>query len=347
VTIERLDPAQECDPLVPTRVPDPVKLRVDPRTPSCGGGVSDGTGHVAVAAAVGPRGTGWQVFTSDGRAAQPFSLGGELWPLPEGWQGLQAFSSGPASTVDVLTFAPDGALRRTESPRPGGFGPRVAAAGPDPRGGSLLVQWGPLDAAGQACAGEARRYDATGALAGTPGAVGCNVSAAGVSAEGEALILERTSGGTLLRWLRADGSPARPTSVEPTGSTGFPLLPLLDGSLVAQDPVQFTRRYPHLGAAGEPAPAWLAARGGQTFRFTRGNRGYAFFPRPGQQSSDCTQAVELVAPSGRRCARLTFRRDGNACVTGAIDQGWDGTVVQQDAIGACGWRTWPGLLAGP
>jgi hypothetical protein len=54
-----------------------------------------------------------------------------------------------------------------------------------------------------------------------------------------------------------------------------------------------------------------------------------------------------VAPSGRRCGTLTFRRDGNACVTGAIDQGWDGTVVQQASSGACGWRFWPRLLAAP
>ncbi len=98
--------------------------------------------------------------------------------------------------------------------------------------------------------------------------------------------------------------------------------------------------------SGEAAPAWLAARTNQTFRFTRGNRGYAFFPPAGQNSADCTQAVELLAPSGRRCVKLTFRRDGNACVTGAIDQGWDGTVVQQASSGACGWRSWPGLLAG-
>jgi hypothetical protein len=127
---------------------------------------------------------------------------------------------------------------------------------------------------------------------------------------------------------------------------GAPLQALLDGSLVAREATVFTRRYPRLGAASEPAPAWLQARAGQSFRFTMGNRGYAFFPLGGARSSDCTQVVEVVAPSGRRCAKLTFRRDGLECFTGAIDQGWDGTVVQQAGSGACTWRFWPGLLGG-
>jgi hypothetical protein len=172
------------------------------------------------------------------------------------------------------------------------------------------------------------------------------VAGLGISNAGEALVLEFGSGGGLtVRWLGRDGAPAAPAATDPNGSGGQ-LLPLLDGSLVVAQGTGYTRRYPHLATASVPAPAWLSARVNQTFRFTRGNRGYAFFPPAGQNSADCTQAVEVLAPSGRRCARLTFRRDGNACVTGSIDQGWDGTVVQQASSGACGWRSWPGLLAG-
>jgi hypothetical protein len=230
-----------------------------------------------------------------------------------------------------------------------GFGPRTWAVAPDPHGGSVVVFWGPTGVGTtQACLGEARRFDATGAPApGAPAGTGCDVASVGVSTGGEALVIERRgAGGALLRWLRPDGTTASAPSEDPSPPANQ-LFPLLDGSLVSlQGSLLYTRRYPHLAATSEPAPAWLAARTGQAFRFTRGNAGYAFFPPAGQQSSDCTQIVELLAPSGRRCVQLTFRRDGNACVTGSIDQGWDGTVVQQSASGACGWRFWPRLLAG-
>jgi hypothetical protein len=43
---------------------------------------------------------------------------------------------------------------------------------------------------------------------------------------------------------------------------------------------------------------------------------------------------------------VTLREEGTGCTTGALDQGWDGTVVQQTAHGACGYRWWPRLLGG-
>ncbi len=255
-------------------------------------------------------------------------------------------------TVDVHTFFADGSPRRTERPRPSAFEPRSWTFSPDPLGGSLLVQWGPTTATTTTppqppCLGDARRFDATGAPAGEPGGVGCDVIGAGVSNAGEALVLEAVGADrTLLRWLRRDGTAARPPAEDSYQPflNGAPLVALLDGSLVAREGVAFTRRYPRLATASEPAPAWLAARKEQSFRFTRGNKGYAFFLPSGQQPSDCAQVVELVAPNGRRCARLTFRQEAKTCFTGSIDQGWDGTVVQQLGSGACSWRAWPALL---
>jgi len=70
-------------------------------------------------------------------------------------------------------------------------------------------------------------------------------------------------------------------------------------------------------------------------------------PAPDAVSSDCSQVVEIVAPDGRRCARITFReKNAPDCRTGYIDQGWDGTVVRQAASGSCTWRWWPGLFGG-
>jgi hypothetical protein len=344
VDVERLDTASECDDLVPSNVPAPVSVGAQSSGSSCFRAISDGTGHVAAAVNIGASGVQWQSFGPDGHPGQKFSLSDTPWPQPEGWQGL-LFQTG--KQPDVLTFFADGTPRHAESPRPTTFQPTFFQDVQDPRGGLLLVETGPAigGAGGPPCLGEARRFDATGAPVGTPGTVGCGVSSTGVSNAGEALIRETSSTGFLVRWLRDDGGPAAPPGVDPDQTFGQ-LRPLLDGSLVVWNPTSYLRRYPHLATASENAPPWLAARGGQTFQFTRGNRGYAFFPPAFQNSANCTQVVELVAPSGRRCAKLTFRRDGNACVTGFIDQGWDGTVVQQTSSGACGWRFWPGLLAG-
>ncbi len=67
---------------------------------------------------------------------------------------------------------------------------------------------------------------------------------------------------------------------------------------------------------------------------------------PGQASADCAQSIDLIAPSGRLCGRVTLRESGSGCTTGAVDQGWDGTVVQQSGHDACTFRWWPRLLAG-
>jgi hypothetical protein len=45
---------------------------------------------------------------------------------------------------------------------------------------------------------------------------------------------------------------------------------------------------------------------------------------------------------------VTFRAsDAGPCTTGAIDQGWDGTVVQQASADACTYRWWPRMLGAP
>jgi hypothetical protein len=348
VDVERIDSDAECDAMVPAPVPAPLTVNAD--APQVGGGcsqgLSEGTGHVAAVSKFMSGGMQWQVFGPGGQPEQSLSITSDLWPQPEGWQGVQAATGGTPISLSVLTFFADGSPRRTEQPQASGFSPQFWRVAPDPQGGAAVAWWGPTGP-GQdpICAGEVRRYDTSGAPIAPAGRTGCNVATVGVSTAGETLVLEPVAAGTTtIRWLRADGTPAAAPSQDGLAGVGE-LLPLLDGSLVlVRGP--YVWRYPHLAPAGEPPPAWLATRTGQTFRFTRGNAGYAFFPQAGVHSSSCTQVVELVAPSGRPCVKLTFRRDGNACVTGSIDQGWDGTVVQQNGLGACGWRVWPRLLAG-
>ena len=108
----------------------------------------------------------------------------------------------------------------------------------------------------------------------------------------------------------------------------------------------WTRRFPYLGDHVEEAPGWLTSRPGFGLRNTRGARGYALLSPALVQSDDCSQRVELLAPSGRLCGRVTLKGDGGACTTSLVDQGWDGTVVQESARDHCAWRFWPRLLAG-
>jgi hypothetical protein len=275
-------------------------------------------------------------------------------PQADGWLVPQGeYSHGPGR-VSLEALGGDGTVRATTpfSPVTG----RSWRFGADPRGGGFLVVHPFRFSSETPCTGEGRHFDAAGAQRGEAASVGCDVRAAAVSTLGDALAIElgmegASAGRSILHWVRPDGSHARPPADEGgsyalLGSSEIELAPLLDGSIAVRNRSGWFRRYPHLAAGGEGAPPWLAARGEERLRFTRGNRGYAFFPAAGAASADCRQSIELLAADGRRCARLTFREDAAGCVTGAIDQGWDGTVVQQSGKDICTYRWWPGLLGG-
>jgi hypothetical protein len=178
--------------------------------------------------------------------------------------------------------------------------------------------------------------------------------AAGVSTSGAALLLFQDSAFVRARWVEPSGVP-HAEGVEPEASAAvvgeglrhdLELAPLLDGSLALRSDGTWRRRYAPLAARSEPLPAWLAEHTAWSYRFTRGNAGYAALEAAGKASSDCTQRIDLVARSGRLCGRVTIREQGSGCTTGVLDQGWDGTVVQQSGKDACTYRWWPRLLAG-
>jgi hypothetical protein len=353
VTVARLDPHAECDALVPARIPGPVTARVEDPGGACTGAITDGTGHVAVGIALALPWSARQIFSPAGAPERRFTLWHVIAPQADGWLVPQGeYSHGPGR-VSLESLGGDGAVAAAASFAP--VAGRSWQFGADPRGGGFLVVHPFRSSSDAPCTGEGRHFDASGAQRGEAASVGCHVRAAAVSTAGDALAIElgmegASAGRSILHWVRPDGSHARPPADEGDsfallGSSELELAPLLDGSLALRTPAGWYRRYPHLAARGEGAPAWLAARGQERFRSTRGSRGYAFFPAAGEPAADCRQAIELVAPSGRRCARLTFREDAAGCVTGAIDQGWDGTVVQQSGKDPCTYRWWPGLLA--
>lgn len=361
--LERLDPSAECDGLVPDRAPAPIDVHLSPPAgATCGAALADGTGRVAIAARTGDA-TRWQVFRPDGSAAGAFSAAA-LVPEPSGWHGLDVAAGASGPLVSQLRLSPDGAPLGTSpaSADPGHLRSDLWVLAQDPRGGSFTLV-GETDLFhNHFTTLEAQRFDASGAprwpenlrLAGN-GDHSFQFLGAGVSTQGECLALWQHSADVDVLWVdRAGATAAAETRAERAdgviGSASYrayrlELAPLLDGGLALRADGTFQRTYPRLATRSAPLPGWLAARAGWTYRFTRGNRGYALFPPAGEPQPTCDRAIELLAPSGRLCGRVTLRGAGAPCTSGAVDQGWDGTVVQQRVKDGCDYRFWPGLLA--
>ncbi|HEY6005355.1 MAG TPA: hypothetical protein VIV57_20925 [Anaeromyxobacter sp.] len=368
-SLDLLDDAGDCAGLVPDRVPPPVLIRRSvPAGSACIGGTSDGTGAIAIGARDAAGATSWQAYAADGSARGLFAADAPLLPEPSGWQAIVA--SGPqgaeAPEVQVAAFAPDGAVARREtvSPDPARSVYVRWSLARDPSGGSLVALRSSALAGNHWSSVEAQRLDASGAPAWPGGADVRTVDSAseplflagGVSVRGEALVLSQHSASLDVSWLDPrTGAPIPGSSAERaepfSGVTGdgiapaVELHPLLDGSIAVRSDGTFRRSYARLATLSSPLPAWLAERARFTFRFTRGGAGYAALPPAGEASADCAQRIELVSPSGRLCGRVVLREGGGACTTGTVDQGWDGTVVQQSGRNSCHYRWWPRLLA--
>ncbi len=368
VGLERLDPSAECDGLVPASAPDAVTVRRSPPAgTACAAGISDGTGAVALAAVGGASGASAQVYGRDGAPRGAFTADLPLVPEPSGWHALVRTPGPPGGDpkVEHVAIAPDGSVahRETVSPDPAlltRLGWNLSSA---PAGGSLFAIRSTSLAGNHWSRVDASRFDASGARRWTAERITTDDSAleptflaVGGSTGGDALVLSQDSAQLDVTWLDPDGavvaSADRAERFDAVLGSGalqhdIELAPLLDGSIALRSDGAFRRSYAPRALASGALPDWLAARSGSTFRITRGGRGYAVLPPAGAASPACTQAVELVSRGGRLCGRITFREEGSGCTTGAIDQGWDGTVVQQSGKDACVYRWWPGLLAAP
>jgi hypothetical protein len=328
---------------------------------ACAGGLSDGTGAVAVARVVPDGTSSFTALAPDGAARESFTAL-RISSQPSGWHGLAR----AGSSVEHLTVDPDGAVtpRTPLAGIAGGTALRTSFAD-DPAGGSLVTLAEGADAS-DVHTTVARRFDPQGAVSGAPitieggtAAETPDLLAGAVSTRGDSLHVWNR--GERLHRVWHDREGRRPeiqygeelvrdvvpgVTPEALRAADTALVPLLDGSLVLRVDGAWVGRWRHRSPATEAVDEWLSRREGERLRFTRGNRGYAFLPPPGRASSDCSQAIELVAPSGRLCGRVVLHGDGSPCATGAVDQGWDGTVVQQTAQGSCTYRWWPRLLGG-
>ncbi|WP_242395559.1 hypothetical protein [Anaeromyxobacter oryzisoli] len=362
MTLERVDASSECDGLVPDQAPAPVAIAVAPPDGhACAGGLSDGTGSVAVEA-TGSGASSFQAFGADGSPAQTFEAAPPLVADLRGWHAVRAEPAGEvATTLQHLSIAPDGAVARADqifSSSGGSQNPRWALAA-DPRGGSLAAVVS-VSSTGNHFAGvDTHRFDASGAPSAAVSVLGSETEPilvlGAVTRGGEAFVAWPLAGSLFVRWVGADGvvheigaDDLRLLGQSPSGVLAA--APLLDGGIAVGRGGHWARRFAPRAQASEPAPAWLSARDGWTFRFTRANEGYALLPPAGQGSGDCSQTIDLLAPSGRLCGHVVLHRgegDGAPCTTGIVDQGWDGTVVQQTTADACTYRSWPRLLAKP
>jgi hypothetical protein len=364
-SFELVDASGDCAGLVPDRAPEPVVVRRDPAAGSCGAGVSDGTGSVAIAALREGGLATFQVYGPDGARRDAFDAEPGIVPTSSGWLGIDVrpHPAGGDPLVDHVAFGPDGraGTRTTVSPDREARTSFRWDLSPDPEGGSFVVIRSTHLFGNHWSAVEAHRFDGGGAPR-WPGGVpaGGDDSAmepmflgGGVSTRGEALLLAQDSAFLDATWFDRNGHDLAASDREersddvvgPGVEHDIDVLPLLDGSVAVRSNGTFRRAYAHLATTSAPLPAWLAERATSSFRFTRGNAGYAVFPPPGRPSADCTQRIELVSASGRVCGRVVLREEGSACTGGAVDQGWDGTVVQQSGRDACTYRFWPRLLA--
>jgi hypothetical protein len=367
-TFEPLDGSGDCAGLVPDRAPAPVQIRVAaPAGGACIAGTSDGTGAVALGVRDAAGATTWHAYGPDGAARAAFGADAPLVPQPSGWHAVVSSGAQGASTprVEVVAFGPDGTASRREvvSPDPAQAAYLRWSLGRDPAGGSLAVLRSSTVAGNHWSSVRAQRFDAWGAPA-WPGPATVRVVPSpteplflvgGVSSRGEALVLSQRSAWLDVSWADAGaGAPVAGASAEEAeraagvvGAALAPALeaqPLLDGSIAIRSDGTYRRVYAPLATTSSPLPDWLAQRAACTVRATRGAAGYAALPPPGEASGDCAQRVDLLSPSGRLCGRAVLREAGGTCTTGAVDQGWDGTVVQQSARDACTYFVWPRLL---
>ncbi|HET7753085.1 MAG TPA: hypothetical protein VFK85_04175 [Anaeromyxobacteraceae bacterium] len=367
IEIERVDFAGECDGLVPDRAPAAVTLTTSAPTGAvCLGGTGDGTGHVAL----GVREAGvvtWTVFRPDGSRAGSASGAGldALVRQAEGWHGVVSTPLySPFQASELVRIGTDGAIGvRTPLTPPDGFLVTRASMASDPAGGSAVAASATAIGGNHPSTVEVFRFDVAAASAHAGRRVMSDTSpivsflGVGVSRMGEEIVTYRTPGMLAWTWVGRDGTTLATggvAQVDVAATDPVELEPLLDGSVAARFDGAWSAVIPHLGVSASPAPQWLAAARGTTLRFTRGNRGYAVLPRAGEQLPACAQVVELRAPSGTLCGRITVREGAGACTGGAIEQGWDGTLIHQStrdgctATGCtCSLHAWPRLLAGP
>ena len=317
------------------------------------GPLADGQGNVLTGTAGGFGQLGYSIYAPDGgflggAAFPPQQLSGLTVPLASGFAGVVLLLGGPA----LVRMTPDGGVQAIAALND--FG--VTAA--DPRGGLVLLTPNALTAYDD----EMRpRFTLPLQLAGALNAQ------LGVDVAGNILMLFGANAAVydlIGLWVDAAGNPGMPFPVVQQvtiDENTFSVAPDVRGGLYLWHEVchlgpgggppctsQWERRYAPLSTSPEPAPDWLASRGGaKTFplvgptpklRLIHDQSGYALTGAP-----EPACAIEVLTADGTSCGFADFaarlasvttpaaqwvaNSGANPPCRSALDVGRDGTVL--------------------
>jgi hypothetical protein len=367
----RSAPQDDCVGLIPPPVRTPSVVQIDTfrRNQTCSAGSSDGSGNLALIVddEDQPHGSYVNLFSGSGTALGRYDgMQLSLFAQLEGFEGPNIY--GPGLSSDLVAISPRGEVIGSAPRRP-----VVVWPAEDPRGGVVLVVLsGPQ---GQQSSVEA--YDAKANLRWQiPFPTNDALITFGVDRTGNTLLLMDGSGRygprTLTgQWIDHSGQPGvvfkamEGLNADPR-ALGFVLLPRVGSGLFLQQPIflfdyspgtvrsDWVRQFDSLATGGASPPDWLAARHNTKLHMARGGKAYAMIDLPRLSSPDCSQRIEVIAPSGTSCGSATFTVGSSKCGTSNIDVGYDGTVIQQlptemerqSASGThtCTWRSWTGFF---
>jgi hypothetical protein len=312
----------------------------------CERGVADGSGNLALWSTQSFMGFKSDIVLLDAAGtvgAKASGVATQLTAQLAGFEGMDVFPQA-GHGFNVIEYSADGS--RLASSAGAAHFPILAE---DPTGGIMIATDAPaVDA-----------YDSSGKqrwhaqLARAPVALG-------VDRTGNALALFKAS--TLhAQWIDHSGHVGAEfdlgDGLAPAPSDSFEVYPRIGSGLfvlrLAGGHTTWLHQLDSLATAAAAAPGYLASRPDTRLHMAHGGKAYAMLPIPAQ--GDCTQRIEVLAPSGKSCGSAEFRLAPGSCTTNFIDIGYDGTVVQQlpssmeDRACAgtecsCTWRWWSGFF---
>jgi hypothetical protein len=356
--------------LLPATIPAPIAIQTPVDNPQhqaqCGSGTSDGEGNVAVN--YQDRDTNapfWDFFSLAG--GQPRRTGsispavpGDVFAVPIGQpSGFSLVDHDVDTLLDsgLRSFSHDGKLVNTET---NALSVSFAA---DPNGGIAVLRVAPAAGDSSSFITSFEHLDETGAHTMQPIVVHTGTNQGwriGVSTTGNVLVTltstnENGYAPYPARWFAHDGTPLTDwftygafvdgSDADMTGS----LTPLLDGGLVehpaggtSSDDRSARRIFPNAQPKAVDLPGWLTARDHAQGPFLiRSGKAYAMTSSP-----QCSNAVEVLAPSGKSCGCVPLPGELDGLAVGR-----DGTVLlphspsdQPDGFVRCSFDVYPQLL---
>ena len=347
-SFEALPPPDECDGLRPGPIPPAMVFErpADART-GCNAGTADGAGHLAFPSWDRSYDTIVETFDSTGKPlGQANGRTVTLLPQLDGF--ILEDIRWPEMNARFFAIAPSGVVLAYTDRRAGLF--QMAE---DPLGGATVV-FSETRYQSSRLESYDTRLNLRWSIPLPSG--GGRVRAVGTDRMGNTLVIwDHTpiDGPWSLQgvWVDHGGhaGAAFDTGGPAAGNAGYVLSPRVGSGLFLslngpRSGDFWARQFDDMATIGKPAPDWLVGRSTKT-HMARNGRAYAFIDGTTYgRETECTQHIEIVAPSGKSCGTAEFRIAPGRCVPQSIDVGYDGTVIQQVVAPTCTWRWWTGFL---